>query len=422
MRVTLEYGQTGLSLELPVRGATVLEARHVAGLPDEEAVLRDALRAPCSGESPLAESVRPTDRVAIVFPDITRPMPRARVLSVLLAELAHVPRENITLINAIGTHRPNTPEELERMLGREILANYRVVQHDPRSGNMRYVGTSSFGNEVKINAEFLTANVKILTGFIEPHFFAGFSGGPKAVLLGMAAFDNILRNHSAPMIGHANATYASTEGNPIYEEMREIARMVGPCFALNVTLNRKREITGVFAGDVFKAHALGCAFARSVSMQQVDRPFDVVVTSNSGFPLDLNLYQAVKGMDTAARIVSPGGAVVMAAECSHGVPPEGHFRELLRARRSPAELLDMINGFADAVQDQWQVQILARVLQKARVYLHSSLPEDEVRGAHLLPAPDISATVSELTNEFGPEARVAVIPEGPQVIPYLPSA
>lgn len=420
MRITLEYGQRGLPVEVPDGRATVLEARHVPGLPDEVEALRAALCAPI-GARPLRDSVRASDRVAIVFPDITRPMPRPLVLGALLEEIAHVPRENITLINAVGTHRPNTPEELERMLGREILGAYRVVQHNPRAlEGMQYVGASSYGNPVKINADFLAADVKILTGFIEPHFFAGFSGGPKAVLLGMAAQENILRNHSAPMIGHQNAAYAVTDGNPIYQEMKEIARMVGPCFAVNVTLNRARQITGVFAGDVFEAHGRGCEFARSVSLQPVGPdPFDVVVTTNSGFPLDLNLYQAVKGMDTAARIVRPGGAVVMAAECSHGVPPEGPFRELLRARTSPRELLEMIEQPGFLVQDQWQVQILARVLLKARVCLYSSLPEAEVRGAHLVPTRDVSATVTQLLAEFGPAARLAVIPEGPQVIPEL---
>jgi len=420
MRVMLEYGRQGLPLELPDGRATVLESRQAAGLPDESQALRAALRAPI-GASPLRESVRATDRVAVVFPDITRPMPRDRVLPVLLEELSHVPRQNITLINAVGTHRQNTPEELERMLGRDLLASYRVVQHNPRAEeSMQYVGASSFGNPVKINAEFLTADVKILTGFIEPHFFAGFSGGPKAVLLGMASFENILRNHSARMIGHPKATYAETDANPIYQEMKEIARMVGPCFALNVTLNRARQITGVFAGDVFEAHCRGCEFARSVSLRPVEQPFDIVVTTNSGFPLDLNLYQAVKGMDTAARVVRPGGAVVMAAECSHGVPPEGHFRQLLRARSSPRELLEMIEQPDFLMQDQWQVQILARLLLKARIYLHSSLPEEEVRGAHLAPAADLGATVRQLLDEFGPGARLAVIPEGPQVIPCLP--
>jgi len=201
--------------------------------------------------------------------------------------------------------------------------------------------------------------------------------------------------------------------------MKQIAQMVGPCFALNVTLNRARQITGVFAGGVFEAHRAGCDFARSVSLQSVEAPFDIVVTTNSGFPLDLNLYQAVKGMETAARVVRPGGAVVMAAECSHGVPPEGPFRELLRARSSPQGLLDMIAQPGFLVQDQWQVQILARVLLRTRVYLHSSLPDDEVRAAHLQPTHDICRTVSALLDELGGGARLAVIPEGPQVIPVL---
>jgi len=436
MRIRLAYGQNGLEVNFPQSGIDVIEPLFVEGVEDEAAAIRQALRKPIASR-PLREIASSDDTVAIIFSDRTRPMPSDRVLPVLLSELEHVPREKITLINAVGTHRSNTQEELEAMLGRGILQNYRVIQHCPKDReSMVHLGKSGFGNEVWINKDFMQANVKILTGFIEPHFFAGFSGGPKAVLLGVASFESILKNHAAPMIDSPNATWGVTEENPIHQEMSEIACLVKPNFLLNVTLNKRRDITGVFAGDWKQAHAQGCAFARKCVMRPVERPYDVVVTTNSGFPLDMNLYQTVKGMSAAARIVKEGGVIIVAAECSDGVPNHGNFRELLRSRNSPTELLQVIRNATEPIQDQWQVQILAKILLKAQVYLYSRLPEEEVRSAHLKPVKDIVALINQLQahstasmvekGECGSLAvadpngfRIAVLPEGPQTVPYL---
>ncbi len=424
MRIKLAYGQQGLEVDFPDRIVDVIEPRFVEGLPDETAAIRQSLKQPI-GSAPLHDIASSSDPVAIVFSDRTRPMPSDRVLPIILEELQHIPLERITLINALGTHRQNTPQELEAMLGRKILDRYRVVQHNPQDReSMVHLGKSHFGNDVWVNREFVEAKVKILTGFIEPHFFAGFSGGPKSVLLGVAAFESILRNHSAPMIDNPNATWGIMEGNPIQEEMREIAGLVQPDFIVNVTLNKHRAITGVFAGDWQTAHAAGCAFARECVMRPVPQPYDVVVTTNSGFPLDLNLYQTVKGMSAAVRIVRERGTIVVASECSDGVPEHGSFRQLLKAQSSPAKLLEMIRAHPEPVHDQWQVQILARILMKARVYLYSTLPEEEVRAAHLVPVRDIPSLIHQLQVENeGIEGdrkfRVAVMPEGPQTVPYI---
>ncbi|MEW5979846.1 MAG: nickel-dependent lactate racemase [Acidobacteriota bacterium] len=422
MTVKLAYGRSGLEVDFGDIPVDIIEPRFIEGLSDERAALQEALAHPVAAR-PLKETARPDDTVAIIFSDRTRAMPSDRVLPVILDELSHVARENITLINALGTHRENTPEELESMLGRSIVENFRIVQHRPKDkSSMVHLGRSRFGNEVWVNRDFVEAKVKILTGFIEPHFFAGYSGGPKAVLLGVGAFESILRNHSAPMIDSPNATFGITEGNPIYEEMSAIAELVKPDFIVNVTLNKHRAITGVFAGSWKEAHARGCAFAKECVMRPVPDPYNIVVTTNSGFPLDMNLYQAVKGMTAAERIVRQGGTIVIAAECSDGLPAHGNFKELLQSRRSAAELLEMVRGFQEPVQDQWQVQILARVLLKADVALYSSLPQEDVRKSHLRPVSDIAGFVRErrarLLAENKP-CRVAVLPEGPQTIPYL---
>lgn len=229
MRIRLAYGKEGLWVEIPDDlEVEVIEPRFIPGLPDEEGAIRKALREPIASP-PLRELVRPSDSVAIVFSDITRPMPNRKVIPLILEELSHVPRENIVLINALGTHRPQTRQELEEMLGPEIVSNYTIIQHDCQDrSSLQYLGETSFGHPAWVNRAYMEASVRILTGFIEPHFFAGFSGGPKAVLPGIAGLETILMNHGAEMIDHPGATWGITEGNPIWEEIREVAAQTEP--------------------------------------------------------------------------------------------------------------------------------------------------------------------------------------------------
>jgi nickel-dependent lactate racemase len=420
MKVKLAYGKKGLWVALPDDNVTVVEPRFVPGLPDETEAIRSALREPI-GTPPLRDLVKPDDTVAIVFSDITRPQPRERMLPVLLEELSHVPSENIVLINALGTHRPNTDEELIEMLGREIAEGYRFVQHDAwDKGNMVYLGPTSFGHETYINGVYMGARVKILSGFIEPHFFAGFSGGPKAVLPGLADERSVLGNHDAEMIGHPRATWGVTEGNPIWEEMREMAAKTEPTFLLNVTLNKNKEITGVFAGDIWQAHAAGTAFAGKSVMMPVPEPFDIAVTTNSGYPLDLNLYQAVKGMSAAALVVKEGGSIIAAAECWDGIPDHGEYKNILKMADSPQKLLEVIRAPGFLMQDQWEAQVQAQIQLKADVYVKTSyLSDEQIREALLLPCHSIEETLAQLLERYGPDATICVLPEGPQTVPYV---
>lgn len=422
MRVKLAYGKEGLWVDLPDERVTVVEPKFVPGLPDEAAALRDALQRPIASP-PLRELVKPGQSVVVVFPDLTRPMPNDRVLPVLLAELedAGVAGEDITLINALGAHRLNTEEELVGMLGRQVYENYCVIQHDAfdQSG-LAYLGVTSFGHEVWVNREYLQAEVKILTGFIEPHMFAGFSGGPKAVLPGLAGERAVLGNHDYRMIAHPRATWGITQGNPIWEEMSEMATRTEPTFLLNVTLNKHRQITGVFAGGVRPAHDEGTALARQTAMVPVPAPFDVVITTNSGYPLDLNLYQAVKGMSAAAQVVRTGGSIIAAAECWDGVPEHGQYKTLLHMADSPQALLEIVSAPGFLMQDQWEAQIQAQIQLKAEVYVKNSyLSDQELRQALFLPCQSIEETLAELLEKHGPEATICVLPEGPQTIPYL---
>lgn len=423
MRVKLAYGRDGLWVELPDRNVTVLEPTFVPGLADEQAAIIKALRAPL-GTAPLRDLLHPQDTVAIVFSDLTRPTPNDRLLPPLLAEIERiVPRERIVLINGLGLHRPSTEAELRRMLGDMIVERYRVVQHDAwdTAGLVR-CGRTRFGREIWVNRHYAEASVRILTGFIEPHFFAGFSGGPKAVLPGIAGGDLVMENHSGRMLDHPNATWGVTDGNPVWEEMLDAALQTKPTFLLNVTLNRERQITGVYAGDLQVAHRAGIEAVRSTAMVAVDEPFDIVITSNSGYPLDLNLYQAVKGMAAAAKVVRPGGSIIVAAECWDGLPDHGGYRDILRQADSPRALLELLRQPDFRMVDQWQAIIQARVQCRADVYVKSDyLTDEQIRGALLLPSQRIEETVAELLERYGPDARICVLPDGPQTIPYLRS-
>jgi nickel-dependent lactate racemase len=261
--------------------------------------------------------------------------------------------------------------------------------------------------------------VRIVTGFIEPHFFAGFSGGPKGIMPGVAGLQTVMSNHGARTLGDPNATFGVTKGNPIWEEMRDIALLAGPSFLLNVTLNEGRQITGVFAGDLVAAHKVGCEFVRRSAMQEVAAPFDMVVTTNSGYPLDQNLYQGVKGMSAGARVVKQGGTLILACECREGVPANGSFDRILRSAASPAEVLALLAAPGFSRPEQWQAQLQALIQQQARVLLYSSLSDDIVRAAHLTPCHDIGAAVRELLPRSPNGTRIAVLPQGPLTIPYL---
>jgi len=295
-----------------------------------------------------------------------------------------------------------------------------VINHDSRDeASLVHVGETTTGVSVYLNRLWLDADLRITTGFVEPHFFAGFSGGPKMIAPGLAGLQTTLTLHDARRIGHPMATWGVTEGNPIHDDVREIARMTGVHFALDVTLNRA-QITGVFAGELFAEHRAACAAAKRDVMRRVDSPFDVVLTTNAGYPLDQNLYQAVKGMSAAAKVVKRHGTIVCAAECRDGLPAHGSYGAVLASRSSPRELLAMIQAPGYSRPDQWQVQIQAQVQLKAAVMVKTrGLTPEAVRAAHFQPVDDVTAAVSDAMRSAGPEATLCVLPHGPQTIPYL---
>jgi lactate racemase len=422
LETRLQYGTVELPVEIPSSDVIVLRTKLEEGLPDEAAAFREAVRDPI-GSAPLKEVVGATDRVAVVIPDITRPLPSDRLLPWLFEELSHVPPENFTIVNGTGSHRPNTEEELAAMVGRKVASSYRIVNHDAHDPNtLAFAGTSPEGRGVYMNREYVEADRRIVLGFIEPHFMAGFSGGYKGVFPAVADIDSIMHYHRASVIGHARSTWGVLEENPTQDQIRANGSLLPVDFLVNVTINRQREITGFFCGEVLAAHERGCEANKRAVMVACEREFPIVVTTNGGYPLDQNLYQAVKGMSAAYQVVSEGGLIISASRCNDGFPDHGNFRKMLLEHSSPEEMLETIYSPGFSVFDQWQVQLFALILQRARVALYSEIPADDVRRVHLEPVDDITARISEELQNIGRDAPVAVLPEGPMTVPYLEHA
>ena len=413
------YGKSGYPLDLSGINYTLLEPRFVEGLPDEEAAFREAMEHPIGCE-PLGGKVRADEKVVIVIPDITRALPTQRLLTWLFGEFERLPVKNVTILSGTGSHRPHTNGEWVGMVGERIFRSFRCIDHlGTDAATHALAGQSAFGYDVYLNREYIEADRRILLGFIEPHFMAGFSGGYKAAFPGLAAVDTIMRYHNAENIGHPLSAWGILEGNPTQAHVRAGGSLVPVDLLINVTLNRKQQITGFFIGDPIAAHEEGCRFCKETAMVPCEQPFPVVVTTNSGYPLDQNLYQTVKGFSAAGQVVQPGGLILALSRCNDGFPDHGNFKAFLFEHETPESLLEEIHAPGFARMDQWQVQIMANILLKARIALYSELEPDDVQQALLEPVWDVRQRLLQELGRIGRDAPVAVMPEGPLTIPYL---
>ncbi|HWD56028.1 MAG TPA: nickel-dependent lactate racemase [Acidimicrobiales bacterium] len=416
MRVDLAYGRHGTSVEVP-DSADVILPIDAPALADEDGSIRAALARPVAGPA-LASLAAGAGRVAVVFPDLTRPMPNRTVLPPLLAELARagVPDARVTLLCATGTHRRATAVEMDELIGPDLVARYRVVDHDAASDEHVRVGEVD-GVPVLLQREYVEADLRVITGFVEPHFFAGFSGGPKAVCPGLAATGTILEAHHPRRIADARATFLTRHGNPVHDFVRSAVALAPPQLSVDVAINRARRVTAVFAGSLSATHDAACAHVGAAARREVAVPYDLVVSTNGGHPLDRNLYQAVKGMAAADRVRREDGTVLMAAACGDGVPEGGAFARLLAAADTPA---DLVAAAAGPELDRWQAQVLGRVLRRGTVRMHSEgLRAHAIRSAQLVPAPDLDEAVGAALAALGCSPRVAVLPEGPLTVATL---
>ena len=418
MRVSLAYGRADLVVELPDdRSIEILEKQPVEPIRDPDAALRRALDDPI-GQRPLREIAQGRSNAVIVVSDRTRPVPNARILPPILDALraGGLPAEAVTLQVATGLHRPNTDAELDEMLGTELARSLRIVQHDARDANSHAdLGQTEGGIPILIDRFFLDSDLRILTGLIEPHLMAGFSGGRKALCPGLAAVATIRVAHGPAMIEGAIGP-GLLEGNPLHEGLLEILRRVGADFLVNVALDRDRQIAGVFCGDVEAAHARGMEFVASESGVAIDQAADLVIASGGGDPLDATFYQAIKGISAASGIVRPGGIILLCASLSEGIG-SASFEKLLRQCGSPQEFELQLEDDRFFAIDQWMVQHLCQAHRRARIWLYTDgLPAEAVRELLVDPVASVAAGVEGALAQLGPSARIAVLPQGPYLL------
>ncbi len=421
--VSLPYGESEITINLPKdRVKAILHSKSAPPLKDVEERIKLALENPIASP-PLRELAKGRKNACIVISDITRPVPNRVILPPLLSSLeeAGIKRENILILIATGLHRPNVGEELERMVGKYIMENYRIENHSARDASQqRFVGTTKRGTEIWVNRLYLEADLRILTGLIEPHFMAGYSGGRKSICPGISGIETVKVQHGPRFLEHPNADNGILEGNPFHEEALEIAKRVGVDFILNVTINRQREITGIFAGHLERAWEEGVRFLEDFVKVPIDEPVDIVLTHGGGYPLDTTFYQTVKGMVGALPILKPGGAILIASSCSEGVG-SAEFRQLLWETKSLPEAVERMFDPSFFIIDQWEVEELAKVYKKAReVYLYTDgLTEEEMKHCFVTPCRNIEETIDRLLNFYGNDAQIAVLLEGPYIIPYV---
>jgi lactate racemase len=415
MKTHFAFGKNGIDVEVPegfdcqlVRSRAAQTLHNVAG------VLEAALDHPIHSQ-PLEKLAAGKRTAAISVCDITRPAPNSITLPPLLKRLhaAGISKEAVTILIATGLHRAATSEELNIILGPEIAATYRIASHDARDfASHRAVGTTRRGTPVYVDERFVSADLHITLGFIEPHLMLGFSGGRKLIVPGLAAQETIKVIHSPRFMREPLSTEGSIEGNPLHAELLEAAALARHDFILDVTLTQEREISGVFAGHPVKAHAAGVEFMLSTSLTPLDNLVDAVITSSAGFPLDLTFYQSLKGLTAAQHIVKPGGKILLLAECAEGIgSPE--FARLLKAYRGHAEFLKEIESTPVEI-DQWQLEKVALTgLKNALLFYTPGAARHELGSLGVNAFANLNQAVAALVSDLAPGARVALLPEGP---------
>ncbi|MCR4442924.1 MAG: nickel-dependent lactate racemase [Peptococcaceae bacterium] len=420
-KVSLPYGPGSLSLEIPderIAGLLVSRAHEYQPEDTETALVAKALDNPIAS-LPLRELAKGKKKVVIISSDHTRPVPSHVTMPLLLEE---VKKGNagaeITILVATGYHRPTTESELRQKYGDSIVENERIVIHNAfREEDMVNLGTLPSGGALLLNRLVKDADLLAAEGFIEPHFFAGFSGGRKSVLPGIASKDTILANHCAQFIAHEKSRTGILEGNPIHADMVYAARAAGLKFILNVVINAEKKVIKAFAGDFEKAHEEGCRFVNELAGVKA-APAEIVVTTNGGYPLDQNIYQSVKSMTAAEATCKEGGVIIVASQCSDGHGGEGFYRTFAQAKEVREVMDDIIRrGASETVPDQWESQILARVLLKHRVIMVTDAPREMVEDMHMKWAPSLAAALEMAGKMVGDDrAKVTVIPDGVAVI------
>lgn len=428
MKIKLSYGKTGLDVDIDDKlNPTVYRKKKMPRAADPDAAVAESLASPI-GSKPLREIAAGKKTACIVVNDITRPVPNKLILPHIISELKQggLTDDGIFLLNATGTHRPADDAEIVELVGADIAAKHKFYNHDCHDDAChQFLGTTHNGTEVHIDTRYLDADVKILTGLIEPHFMAGYSGGRKVVCPGIASIKSVKKIHSPQFMENRAAGNCNVADNPLHDELVGIARLAGVDYIVNVVIDEERHVCGVYSGDFEAAHLAGVAFAKQFDMVDAEGLADIVITSSAGYPLDKTYYQAVKGICGVTQILRPGGTIIIAAECSEGMGNDT-FVKCLKDRANFETHFDYVHDIECPeafTPDQWQVEKLSLALEKGRVILVSGRLSDE---DFALTLAERAATVEEALaaslQMLKPSAKIAIVPEGPYVIPFLKGA
>lgn len=427
MKITMNYGRQGLTLDLPDEWeVTVVNKRPMPVHPAPEEAVRQALEEPV-GCAPLQELARGAKSACILICDITRPVPNGLVLPILLRKLldAGMKQDNITIMVATGLHRPNEDQELRELVGDDwVMDNFKVVNHFARNDQDHVeVGVTSRGTVAKLDRRFVEAELRIATGLVEPHFMAGYSGGRKVITPGVAHRDTITRLHTATFMEHPRAVNCVLDGNPLHEEQLEIVKLLGGAYAVNTVIDEHRRLSFVNFGEIVQSHLEAVEYMRPYAELLLPRPFKTVITSSAGYPLDKTYYQTVKGMVGAQEILEPGGDLYIVSEISEGMGSP----EYVQAQKKLIEL--GMDGFLEDIKplqfahiDEWQTEMQLKPMRigKIRLYTQGLSKQDQaLTGVEVIDSLEELYQALRRSVERDPERRVAVIPEGPYVLPFL---
>jgi nickel-dependent lactate racemase len=420
----IDYGKDGLNVSInPKWNVTILRPKQENGLSNPIEAVKSAILNPF-GRISLPEIINAKSnlqKVCIVIDDATRPVPSHLLLTALVEILNKfgVADSQIIVLIATGLHRKSNDKEIERMVGRELVNRLKIINHDSRDKNkLKFLGTTQDQIPIYINKHYYESNLKIVTGYVEPHFFFGFSGGNKSLVPGIAGAQTIQSNHSAENIASLYARFGTYENNPMVSISEEIASIVGVDFTVNVCINEDHEITQVAAGELHVVHDILVKYQLKHIFNDIAHLYDIVICGNGGYPLDLNLYQAVKSMAIGEMAVKKGGTIISVNECSDGIGVgQDQFKALLFSGYTPKDLYEKIISHEITVPDQWEIQILARIMMKAEIYLISNLSKSEIGNIGLKYAKTIEEAINAAHKEHGENATILILPNGPQILP-----
>lgn len=420
-KIKIPYHKQMLEIEIEDKnllGILESKAENYKTKETQEELVERALENPIGSEK-LEDLVKDKKNMVIISSDHTRPVPSKVTMPVLLRRIRTAnPNIDITILIATGFHRATTHEELVNKFGEEIVKNERIIVHDAfDESSMVKLGILPSGGELIINKLACETELLIAEGFIEAHFFAGFSGGRKSILPGIASATTVMANHCSEFIGSPNARTGILEGNPIHRDMLYAAEKANLAFILNVVIDSEKKVIKAFAGHREKAHEKGCEFVTELS--KVDKiPADIAISTNGGYPLDQNIYQSVKGMTAAEATCKEGGVIIMVSACNDGHGGQSFYDNLAQAK-SPSELLDRVAKVPrnETVPDQWEFQILARMLNKYTVIMVTDMCDSEmIKSMHMQHAFTFEEALKKAYEIKGKDAKVVVIPDGVSVI------